>query len=431
MKPKDNIIHLRSPSKTKTIDAEYFPLFYNTRTERFIHSATAYLMERSISNYIKDRFEWFDDTSKKKYNLGKIKNLTSGTVDLWGTHLAGFLRWCERKGANKGNNGKSRYDDYSPHYLQGRNIRDKEQPTIYKYQKELTKSGIHYRTVLLKASIAQEYCMYLAATGERRIYNDYLIEPPTQGDGSKTEGYTVPLPSQLREWVETLEDDIVEYLMACLVVYGGLRAEDVQLFSLKTAVDNINTYFPSKEQQTRADEMHRYDFKVIGSKGNKDRVTTLPRFVYKDLVRYLNTDNNKGPTPREKALKRIGLKHSDYVFFSSYPKNKGNHFSPDKLSSIFKKSDFDNWHPHMGRHAFAITRIAEYAADDILHRESQGFEEYSSDALLRGQLNNNYLSRLQGEMGHSSSKTTEETYLKYSEDRPQVIADIIKELRSN
>lgn len=433
MQEKDNIIFLAAKNHKKTDEAGSFlyPQYYNTRTKRFISEATKFLIAYHSGSRLKQIEDYGRENYGTRYPEIKHRERALSTVDGVGNKLAVFLRWCERSGRKAKN-----YDRYSPHVIHGPSSLSKNPlfASVGDFQKELSLKldgvdDLINRYVYDCVNVAQDYCKFLSSIGLRTnndVYRIHVFKKPDKGLRKKDGNYRVPLPSELSEWCKSFKRSTETRLMVSLIVFGGLRSEDVR----KLKVTDI----PSPEDRVPTHDtdnvFNRFDFEIKDSKGGKTRTTSLPDHVWSELDQYLHKNEKFGI--RIKKLKNLSKKmgkklDTKLLFFSDHKIVDGvvQPWDQRKLTYAFSKSNFgDRWTPHMGRHAFAITRLAELIVQE--KRSGRGNDE---QALLRETvLQVNYLSELQNEMGHADSKTTQEVYLQWARGRTALMEDIFNEL---
>lgn len=430
MQEKDNIIFLAAKNHKKTSEAGSFlyPLYYNTRTKRFISEATKFL----IAYHSGSKLKTIENYGRKNYGT-LYPEITHGakalsTVDGVGNKLAVFLRWCERSGRKAKN-----YDRYSPHVIHGSPSLSKNPlfASVGDFQKELSlkldgEEELNNRYIYDCANVAQDYCKFLSSIGSRTnndAYHPHMFKKPGKGQNKKGGSYRVPLPSELKGWCEGFKN-IETRLMVELIVFGGLRSEDV----LKLRVKDIPPR--NKRVPTAGTDkvFNRFGILITGSKGNKSRNTSLPHFVWMALDRYLDEDigvRNKKLTNLSNAVgKKLDTK---LLFFSDHKIVDGvvQPWDQKKLTYTFSKSNFgDRWTPHMGRHAFAITRLAEF----YVQKESEGNKDNWDAFLNNAAFDGGCLDKLREEMGHASAKTTQEVYLQWAGDQDRLMMDILEDI---
>ena len=389
------------------------PLFCIMRNFEFVNVATIYLQQKAKGQL----FDWFRQANLNKaaaFDLTRYKSskmLAPSSMNIYAQDVKSFLQWCEEKAAACGDFEK--YDF--------RNIESYQSQTfgsIEEYAEDLREQKFgdvtHPDRYSLQLHIANEFLMFCFAFGERsKPFTPFHISKPRRSFGKAKHDlkiWKIPSPSEIEDWISSLPSE-EDQLIAELVCYAGLRADDV----LSLEVERV----PAIGEEIYADN-DRVLFEVFNSKRSKDRVTTMPEDTFFKLNRYIRQQ-------RRKKLKNAGIKSSDFVFVSIDARNFGNAYSKRKIQNIFSDTPFGKrWHPHTGRHAFAVHRLIQLINNDVVT-----LGHSLGDALVNAAMHQGPLVNLQAELGHASVETTADTYLRYLQTNSQDVAQFTTELTND
>ena len=394
----------------KGADSSKMPLFCIMRNFEIINVATIYLQQKAKGQL----FDWLrlaNSNQAAGYDLTRYKSsrmLAASSMNIYAQDVKSFLQWCEEKAAASGD-----FEKYDFRNIE--NYKTQNFGAIEEYAEDLREQRFGDVTnphrYAVQLHIANEFLMFCYAFGERtKPFMPFHVSKPRRAFGREQHDlkiWKIPSPSEIAEWISSLSSE-EDQLIAELVCYSGFRADDVLSLQVK--------HVPSISDVTYADN-DRVMFEVFDSKRSKDRITTMPEYTFLRLNQFI-------VKTRRKKLKSHGIKSSEYVFVSTHPRNFGKPYSARKVQNIFSDTDFGSkWHPHTGRHAFAVHRLIQLINNDVM---MLGFS--LGDALINTAMHQGPLVSLQAEMGHASVETTADTYLKYLQRHTQDVQKFSMEL---
>jgi len=340
---------------------------------------------------------------QSQLKIGRMKYAPQSLLK-YHQHLLHFLAWCEYRGQEEGNLDRFSWENLTAYRKAGINsvgsLEDYERDQTDKRRPDLRSASPSQ--VLTRIGIANSFLVFCTATGYRqKAFSPYLAtanKSYLDRHELRHEHWEIPEVEDLAEWVRS-QDSLRNRVAAGLMVFGGLRVQDM----LPSQRGDIPKCLDAKPIGT-----WRVGIPVFG-KGRKWRTTSIPKWVYTDLLEFVGPERRRLREYWASRGKSLPMGREAPIFVSTKEPRFGQPLSRVFLDDMTSRSIIV--HPHNARHAFAYWRLIE-----LLAQRAEAIAKTPMTVLMEAGMVQSELEILKFEMGHSRTSTTE-GYLKHARSR--------------
>ncbi|SDP34755.1 hypothetical protein SAMN04488512_1142 [Sulfitobacter litoralis] len=203
-------------------------------------------------------------------------------------HLLHFLAWCEYRGKEDGNFERFSWKHLTAYRKVGLNsagsLEEYERDQTDKRRPDLRSASPSQ--VLTRIGIANSFLLFCTATGYRKkAFSPYLAtvnKSYLDRHELRHKHWEIPEVEDLANWVRN-QNSVRNRVAAGLMAFGGLRVQDM----LQMQCGDIPKLLDAKPIGT-----WRVGIPVFG-KGRKWRTTSIPNWVYTDLLEFVGPERRK------------------------------------------------------------------------------------------------------------------------------------------
>lgn len=199
----------------------------------------------------------------------------------------------------------------------------------------------------------------------------------------------IPTKNEIRDFYEKLNKE--DKIMASFIISSGVRKKEL----LQLRIIDIED---AKESPTGQSYTVFLNAAAIHIKNNKSRNIIIPRSLYIKIKKHLISEEYKRKLEKF-LIKNPEIEQQQAPIFISI---RGNRFSDDKLNKSFKKASIETGYENKHNHPIAPHHLRHFYASHFIHKKEQSGDVNMEDAYM-------YLSE---RLGHSSSETTKNFYVK-------------------